>query len=98
MSAAAAAIVCPPELEPERRRGSPPPPTPPRQPGSAEILPFPSSRRRAFIARQRGHTDAQLNALINAHINRLQRLGVDFARAEADVAELVDALGMVRVS
>lgn len=74
---------------------------PPRS-GPADILLFPTVRRGAFIARAGAAWDrysprgAQryLQVLIDRHIERLDRLGVDPARAAADVRELKAAIGM----
>jgi hypothetical protein len=74
---------------------------PPRT-GPAEILLFPTVRRTAFIARAGAAWDRYsprgaeryLQVLIDRHVERLDRLGVDPVRAAADVRELKAAIGM----
>jgi hypothetical protein len=54
----------------------------------AEILPFPATRRVAFIARASAATERYSPRA------RLGRLGVDRQRADADVLRLANALGV----
>jgi hypothetical protein len=71
-------------------------------PGRAEILPFPVTRRVAFMARAAAATERYspraanryLASLVEKHAARLERLGVDRERAGADVLRLANALGV----
>jgi hypothetical protein len=66
----------------------------------AKIIPFPSSRRKAFIARTAAHAARYsasssknfIASVIRRHAQRLQQRGVDKHLLEADVRELRNAL------
>ena len=101
---ASAARLLPSEPEPDiiRRRGraSPPPP----RPGSAEVVPFPSSARSAFIAHviatankySRRERAGYLLRLINKHEAWLRDLGVPRDVAVLDVERLLIAIGVIK--
>ena len=67
---------------------------------SVQIIPFPSSRRAAFLIRNGRHAasyrmaaaENYLNGLVARHRDRLNRLGVDEVSADEDASELRAAL------
>jgi Family of unknown function (DUF6074) len=67
---------------------------------SAEVIPFPAVRRKAFLAKNGRHAAEYrpqaafryIDGLVDRHRQRLQRLGVEPAIAEADAAALTAAL------
>jgi hypothetical protein len=99
---AAARAAAPPSATSSGAQTPPPIKFEPPRTGPAEILLFPTVRRSAFIARAGAAWDrysprgAQryLQVLIDRHVERLDRLGVDPVRAATDVRELKAAIGM----